>query len=136
MAECVWPLRLPQSSLAGCAEFSAASCPAGMREMWHAELLFGRIVGNQPGVSDGDWQGFVAAEIAPRFPAGFTVIDAAGEWRGENGSRVQEPSKVVVVVAPAGAETRARFDAIAAAYKLRFHQESVGIVLAPACISF
>ena len=115
---------------------NSASCPAGMSGRWRAELLFGRDIGTRLGVSDADWQAFAAAEIEPRFPAGFTVVDAAGEWRGADGTAVQEPSKVVLVVAEAGAETRAAIDAIAAAYKLRFHQEAVGIVLTTACVSF
>ena len=104
--------------------------------MWHSELLFGRNIGRQVGVGEADWQAFVTAEIAPRFPNGFTVNDAAGEWRGEDGSTVQEPSKVVTVVAPAGTETRAGLDAIARAYKVRFHQEAVGIVIESACAAF
>jgi hypothetical protein len=41
-----------------------------------------------------------------------------------------------MVVAPAGPETRTQLDAIAAAYRTRFHQEAVGIVVRPACAVF
>jgi hypothetical protein len=122
-------------AVAGCSHFEHA-CPAGMLEMWRAELLFGRNVGGKPGVSDADWQAFAAAEITPRFPSGFSVVDAAGQWRGDDGSVVREASKVLVVLAPANGETRARLDAIARAYKARFHQEAVGVVLALSCASF
>jgi len=121
--------------LAGCAQFRDA-CPSGMREMWQAQLLFGRNVGASLGVSEDDWQAFVTAEIAPRFPSGFTVVDASGVWRSEDGSTVREPSKTVTIMATAGGETRARIDAVAAAYKLRFHQEAVGVIITPSCASF
>lgn len=85
---------------------------------------------------DAGWQAFIAAEITPRFPSGFSVIDAAGQWRGNEGATVREPGKVLTVSAAANGETRARLDAIAAAYKLRFHQDAVGMVLTPACASF
>lgn len=122
-------------AVAGCSTLEPA-CPAGTGASWRAELLFGRNIGGSLGVSESDWQAFVAVEVTPRFPSGFTVIDAAGQWRGGGGAAVREPSKVLVVTASANADTRARLDAIAAAYKLRFHQDAVGIVLAPACASF
>ena len=34
-----------------------------------------------PPVSDEEWNAFVRAEIAPRFPAGFTILLAEGHWR-------------------------------------------------------
>jgi hypothetical protein len=107
-----------------------------MQETWRAELFFGRNIGGATGVSDSDWQGFVSNEIESRFPAGFTMIDATGEWRGASGETAREASKIVLIVAPAGPETRSRLDGIAAAYKVRFHQESVGLVIEPSCAAF
>ena len=131
-----WAALFAVLPLAGCAATNLAACPAGMSEMWRGELMFGRNIGGTLGVSEADWDAFAAAEIAPRFPAGFTVMDGAGEWRGGDGATVRAPSKILMVVAPRGVETRARLDAIAAAYKVRFHQEAVGMVLEPACVSF
>ena len=56
--------------------------------------------------------------------------------RGEDGSIVREPSKMLIVVAPREGGTRARLDAIAAAYKLSFHQEAAGMAVTSACASF
>jgi hypothetical protein len=125
-------------TLAGCEHLpeADATCPPGMEDTWQAQVLFGRNINASLGVRDKDWKAFVAAEIVPRFPSGFTVTDASGVWRGSDGAIVHEPSKVLTVLAPAGAETRTRLDAIAAAYKDRFRQEAVGIVIAPACVSF
>jgi Protein of unknown function (DUF3574) len=125
-------------TLSGCGHFGPKpkACPDGMQEMWQAQLLFGRNIGGTLGVSDDDWRRFVDQVIAPRFPAGFTISDASGVWRGANGMPVHEPSKVLMVAAPAGPETRAQLDAIAAAYRTRFHQEAVGIVVRPVCAVF
>jgi hypothetical protein len=126
------------TALAGCGHFGPKpkACPDGMREMWQAQLMFGRNIGGTLGVREEDWKSFVEQVIAPRFPTGFTVTDAGGVWRGANGAAVHEPSKVLMVMAPAGPETRGHLDAIAAAYRSRFRQEAVGIVVMPACAAF
>ena len=68
---------------------------------------------------------------------GLTVYDARGQWRDSDRNRiVREPSKVVMIVLPGKAEDMARLSEIAEAYKKRFKQQSVGIVLRPACVSF
>jgi hypothetical protein len=100
-----------------------------------AELLFGRDVGHRLGVGDSAFTHFVAREITPRFPDGLTVSDAIGQWR-DRGSIIHEPSKRVEIVLPGTAEDDARLDAIAAAYKRRFHQQSVAIIVRPAFVSF
>jgi hypothetical protein len=125
-------------SLSACAHWGPKpkACPAGMQEMWQAQLLFGRNIGGTLGVREEDWTRFVEQVIAPRFPAGFTVTDAGGVWRGANGTAVREPSKVLTVMAPGGPEMKAQLDAIAAAYRSRFHQEAVGMVVMPACTAF
>lgn len=79
----------------------------------------------EPGrVTDREFQEFIESEVTPRFPAGYTVVSADGHW-GENGKTLKEPSKILILYRPAGSETSAKIDAIRAAYKARFHQESV-----------
>lgn len=113
------------------------ACPPPSKAMVRAELLFGRNIGGRPGVSEAAFARFIAREVTPRFPAGLTVIDALGQWRDAgNGRIVRERSKMVVLIADDGAETRTRFDAIAAAYKKQFRQQSVGILTRPVCASF
>src|SRR5262249_8473391 len=41
-----------------------------------AELFFGRDVQGQRLVTEAEWSDFVAANVAPQFPDGFTVLDA------------------------------------------------------------
>ncbi|MGB6760521.1 MAG: DUF3574 domain-containing protein, partial [Xanthobacteraceae bacterium] len=61
---------------------------------------------------------FVAHEITPRFPDGFTVTDASGQWRDSaDGTIVHEPSERVEIVLPGTADDESRLDAIVSAYK-------------------
>jgi hypothetical protein len=120
---------------AGCATLGEAPCAAGFDRATTVELLFGRNIGSQLGVSEADWRRFVAEEIAPRFPAGFTVLDGAGQWRGDDGTIVSEPSKLVVIVAVAP-EARPQVEAVRAAYKERFAQEAVLAIAREECVGF
>jgi hypothetical protein len=102
-----------------------------------AELMFGRKIGDRIGVTDSAWARFVDREITPRFPDGLTVIDARGQWRDRDRNRiVREPSKLVQIVLPGNEEDQQRLDEIAAAYKVRFRQQSVGIIVRPASVTF
>ena len=105
--------------------------------MARVELLFGTQRKNAPPVSEEEWSQFVAAEVTPRFPDGLTISDATGQWRGRgSGAIAREPSKRVEIVLPGAADDEDKLDAIVAAYKRRFRQESVVVILRPACISF
>jgi len=102
-----------------------------------AELMFGRKIGDRTGVSNAAWARFADREIAERFPDGFTVIDARGQWRDPDRHRImREPSKLVQIVLPGRAEDQQHLDEIAAAYKERFRQQSVAIIVRPACVAF
>jgi Protein of unknown function (DUF3574) len=110
-------------------------CRLSQRPMVVADLLFGRNIGGRLGVTEKRWSQFLAAEITPRFPDGLTVVDAAGQWRDAEKKRiVREPSKLVTIIMPADAQER--LDAIVDAYKRRFRQQSVGVVIRPACVQF
>lgn len=79
---------------------------------------------------------FLDRSVTPRFPAGLTVLDAAGRWQAPDGRLTAEPSKLLLIVAPATPETRRRLQAIRDDYKARFHQQSVGLLLTPTCADF
>ncbi|MDP2259800.1 MAG: DUF3574 domain-containing protein [Caulobacter sp.] len=111
-------------------------CPAGLVERATAELYFGRNVGETVGVTEEAWTAFVDSEVTPRFPDGLTVIDAAGQWRGGDGKIVREPAKAVMIVLSGEDGETAKLDAIRAAYKARFRQESVMLVQREACVGF
>jgi hypothetical protein len=115
----------------------AVSCYGAQQAKMVAELLFGRGIGRRIGVTEAAWTRFVAREMMPRFPDGLTVTDALGQWRDRDRGRiVREPSKRVEIVLPGGADDEAKLDAIVTAYKRQFRQQSVGVIVRPACVSF
>lgn len=123
-------------ALPGCATLPQA-CIAPARPMMTAELLFGRNIGGHVGVSEAAFAAFTVAEIAPRFPDGFTLLDARGQWRDPaRGVVIREPSKLVQIVFTDDAQKRADLAAISQAYKTRFRQESVLTALHTSCVTF
>jgi hypothetical protein len=119
------------------AALHAQSCALPQKPMVETQLMFGRNIGGRLGVSESRWTQFLQSEITPRFPAGVTVIDAAGQWRdAKSGRLVREPSKMVVIVTAQDADFQDKLGAVVAAYKRRFHQDSVGVVIRQACVSF
>ncbi|MBI3830254.1 MAG: DUF3574 domain-containing protein [Planctomycetes bacterium] len=105
------------------AKASAAALPG--KELLKTELYFGRGKPDGGVVSDAEWTDFLDKEVTPRFPDGLTVLDAQGQWRGEQGRVVKEPSKVLVLLHEDSAGTAKLLDELIAAYKKRFAQESV-----------
>jgi hypothetical protein len=106
---------------------------SGAQKPWVvADLLFGRS-----NVSEAGFARFLAAEVTPRFPDGFTVFDAKGQWRNPAGQKIsRERSKVLTIAMPPGADNDERLRRIVEAYKARFRQHSVGLIVRPACVSF
>ncbi len=105
--------------------------------MLEIDLMFGRNIGGALGVTEQQWSDFVASEISPRFPDGLSVEDAVGQWRDrDTHATVKEPSKDVTLIVPQDADVKGKIDAIVAAYKEHFKQQSVGVVMRAACVSF
>jgi len=104
-------------------------------EWQRTELYFGLSIPGGGEVSDDDWRQFVAAEICPRFPDGFTVLEANGTWRSDAGTMVGEASRVLLLL-HSGSRDAAELDAIRDAYIHRFNQKSVMRVDQPAQVSF
>ena len=93
----------------------------------HTALFMGTAIGEKGEVvSEADWQRFVAEEVASRFPAGFSVVDATGQYRSAvTGNVVSEKTRIVTLVHADEAAIHKSINAIAEAYKARFRQESV-----------
>jgi hypothetical protein len=103
----------------------ASSCATGDSLLVRETLYFGR---NRPGggtVSDDEWKRFLAEVVTPRFPAGLTVEDATGQWRGASGQVEQERSEVVTLFHPDDTAARQAVHEIAVEYRRRFQQEAV-----------
>jgi hypothetical protein len=110
----------------------ALQCTGAQKSWVVAELLFSR-----EHVSEARWARFLADDVTPRFPDGLTVIDAKGQWRAPGSDKIaKQRSKVVMIAMPPGADNDARLQQIVEAYKARFKQQSVGLVVRPACVSF
>ena len=113
------------------------ACGCAQKPQQVVELMFGRNIADRIAVTEGEWTRFVDQEITPRFPDGVTVFSAAGQRRDQSSNRiVREPTNIVLIVLPGKAEDLERVDEIAQAYKARFKQQSVGVILRPACVSF
>ena len=102
-----------------------------------AELFFGGNVGSRPGVSDSEFNRFVAREITSRFPDGLTVLNAHGQWRDpQRMTLARVSSRVVIIAFSEGSADDGRLQKIIAAYKDRFNQKAVGLLVRSACGSF
>lgn len=117
-------------------EPGAMACRNGATAMARLELLFGMARKDGSEVSEADWRAFLDAEVTPRFPDGLTVLTGYGQWRSGAGITAKETSRVLVIwhARPPGSE--AKIEAIRAAYKTRFGQESVLRVDGASCVSF
>jgi glucose/arabinose dehydrogenase len=112
----------------------AEDCPAPLKPMLRAELYFGRGIPGR-GVNDTQWTRFTAEVLTAQFSNGLTILDGREQWR--DGARIiRERSTVVIAVLPDGPLARERIAAAADAYKMRFHQKSVGIVTQTVCAGF
>jgi len=124
-------------ALASSAGAQLLDCSSGQRSTQVAQLFFGRNIGNRFGVSESAWSRFVDREIVPRFPDGLTIFEATGRWQDRAANRVaREPSKIVEIALPGTPEDMVRLNEIVEAYKSRFKQNSVGLIVRPACVSF
>jgi hypothetical protein len=125
------------AGFAGGANAQLLDCRGGQKPTQVAEMMFGRKIGDRIGVSEIEWSRFVDREITPRFPAGLTVFNASGQWQDTSTKKVvHEPSKIVQIVLPGEVDDIPRLNEIAEAYKSRYKQQSVGMIVRPACVSF
>jgi hypothetical protein len=121
--------------LAGCATRQPPACPSGQQRLRTAELYFRTDPDGAP-LSDRAFRSFVDKELTPRFPDGLTILDGGARWRGPENQMMREAAKVVLVVLPQKGDAGPRLDAVRAAYKARFRQETAMQVALPACMPF
>jgi len=113
-------------------------CPlANEKRMLVTQLFFGLSVKGRGPVTPEEWQGFVRRNVTPRFPDGFTVYDAQGQWVNPmSHSVVCEKTKVMVIAAEDTAQARAKITEVADLYRKVFHQQSVGVITSRECAAF
>jgi hypothetical protein len=125
------------AALASCAPPPAACLLPGQKPMLMIDLFFGRDIEGRGPVTDAEWADFTRTDITPRFPDGFSVFDAHGQWLNPQTNRIgAEASKMVRIEAMQAPGTAAKIAAVANAYRTQFHQSAVGISTAPVCAAF
>jgi hypothetical protein len=124
-------------SVAGCAGVTPAVEPLpGSQAFLRSELYFGRLKPDGSVVTDAEWRAFVVEHVTPRFPDGFTVLDAVGQYRTRAGELKTEPTKVLVIAHPPESRARAAIQELRDAYRRLFQQESVLLIEIPARAAF
>lgn len=104
---------------------STVAQTAGMVE---TTLYFGLDLPEGGAVSEDQWAGFLADAVTPRFPDGFTVLDAYGQWRDPgipDTPVVREATRVIIIVHPQTADADQAIAEIKSLYKTSFGQKSV-----------
>lgn len=122
----------PQQAAQTAAQAQAASgaCPTGTGPMQRFELFMGGEIGEK------EWNDFLDTEVTPRFPRGFTVVDAHGQWQESNGQISKEGSRILIILLPNTITASAYVGAVASAYSDRFDQDSVLESQSPVCAAF
>ena len=111
-------------------------CEAGDSAMVRDVVYFGRNRPDGGTVSDAEWEAYLDSVVTPRFPAGFTVVEAEGHWRGERGVVERERTEVLTLLHPGDQASREAVRALTEEYVRRFHQEAVLRERLPACARF
>lgn len=95
------------------------------QRMTKTELYFGLSKPDGSIIAPKDFQAFADTVIAKTFTEGSTLIDARGQWLGQDGKLVSEPSKVLIIVSKLNAEHSKQIELVREKYKKYFQQESV-----------
>ncbi len=115
-----------------------AARPAKAARWQRAELYFG--LGRSDGsTADADrerWQRFLDEEVTKRFPDGFSVLDAYGQWQRRDTKTIERLNSKLLVILFQGQQHRRDLDALRAAWKQRSGDESVLLTITPAEVSF
>ena len=121
---------------AGCVTNPASrACAPNETNMVNDQIFLGTDTPSGP-VSPQEWTSFLAESVTPRFPQGLTVWQASGQWRGNDGAIVREPSHVLNLVHPGDVASEAAVRDIRTEYQTRFRQEATLRVRQAACVSF
>ena len=114
---------------AGCAGTAPAVKPIpATQALVRSELFFGRLKPDGKVVTDAEWRAFVAEHVTTRFPDGFTVIDALGQYRDRDGQIKEEPTKVLLIVHGPEPRLRAAIQELRELYRRLFQQKSVLLI--------
>jgi hypothetical protein len=141
-SDCGWrtvvPMLLLAVAYAGALRAQEVACPfPDQKPMLVVQMFFGRSIPHRQPVTATEWNDFLKHTVTPRFPDGFTVYDAYGQWLSPQSHAVsRDPTKVMVVATTDTAEVRGKVAEISEKYRQLFHQESVGVISLTECGAF
>jgi hypothetical protein len=117
-------LGLPFAELNGGVSGSAT---AFAEKYIRTELYLGLSRKGGPDVNEAEFRIFIDEFVTPRFPSGFTVFDARGQWRENDGTITKEGTKVLILIYRRNERRPAneKIEEIRNEYKKRFSQQSV-----------
>ncbi|OYX45743.1 MAG: hypothetical protein B7Y90_18370 [Alphaproteobacteria bacterium 32-64-14] len=122
--------RLGALLLSGCISGSearlAAAGPCRVGAPMVETMLFLGMARPDGSVSRYEFQQFIAAEVAPRWKEGFTILEGEGLWLSEQrGVTEHESSRVPERFHDGGAEASAGVEAIRDAYIKTFEEDAM-----------
>jgi hypothetical protein len=114
------------------------ACPlSNEKPMLVTQLFFGQSVKGRGRITRDEWTAFLRRDVTPRFPHGFTVYEAEGQWLNPaSQSVVREKSKVMIIAAEDTAEVRTKLAEVSDLYRKAFHQLAVGVITRQECAAF
>ncbi|MGZ8215472.1 MAG: DUF3574 domain-containing protein [Methylosarcina sp.] len=120
--------------LEACSPVSIVTCSQGERVAVQDMLYFGTA--SPIGVISRDkWSEFLRVTVTSRFPKGFSVWQAKGQWQSEEGEILRESSYILSLVHPDNDSSEKAVQEIIDQYKSQFRQDAVLRVRFPACMS-
>lgn len=99
-------------------------------------LWFGLSRPHGANITSREWQTFIDNDVTPRFKEGLSVLDAKGQWLGNDGRLARENSKALVLIHTADVTSNNRIEQLRQIYKQRFQQESVMRTDNNVCVDF
>lgn len=103
------------------------------------ELYFslGPVEGGAGSIAPARWAKFLDEEVTPRFPDGFSTLDAYGQWRDRGAAQPERlNTKVIVILHENNPRHEADLEAIRLAWKRITGDLSVLRLSQPAQVSF
>jgi hypothetical protein len=125
-------------SLGACTTPARSPCGPGVgAPMAMFTLYLGKAIPGRGDLTDKEWQSFLDDTVTPDLPNGYTILDASGAWMNPaNRKTIKEATKVLVAALPNTPDSLVAINRIRTEYQIKFHQQLVGMTVAPTCGAF
>lgn len=113
-----------------------SACAGSLQRSWiRTELFFG--LGEGGAENSSAFAQYLDEAVSRAFPAGFTVLQAQGQWQPEDGGQPKRlHSRVLVILHPGDAASESRIEALRSEWIRRSGHESVLRADMPASVAF